>query len=198
LKGWNSAFAVDISVGLMEDKEPERKPATHAAISAKEVFAEQAKSFWTPVKRKMAVMDEITFLAFTPHKKQALTSDTLVSLSDADMIAKVILFSNNVDTSLANTTEILMSFMVNYEVSFKDLARGLKSLELRVFKIQDELGNPSAGLSKELASPTAWGTISSIASKLGDLEGNVISALELRTSIQSSESRALATFNPKI
>jgi hypothetical protein len=198
LKRWNSAFAVAISVELMEDEEPERKPATHAAISAKEEFAEQAKSFRTPVKRKMAVMDEIAFLAFTPHKKQALATDTLVGLSDDDMIAKVISFFNNVDTSLADTAEILMSFMANYELSFKDLARGLKSLELRVSEIRDELGNPSAGLSEEFASPTAWGTISSIASKLGDLEGNVISASELRTSIQSSESRALATFNPKI
>eukprot|EP00978_Attheya_sp_CCMP212_P017816 scaffold47998_cov47-Attheya_sp.AAC.2 len=113
-------------------------------LSAKEEFAEQAKSFRTPAKRKMAVMDEIAFLAFTPHKKQALAPDTLVGLSDEDMIAKVISFFNNVDTSLADTAEILMSFMANYELSFKDLARGLKSLELRVSEIQDELGNPSA------------------------------------------------------
>eukprot|EP00978_Attheya_sp_CCMP212_P029175 scaffold102958_cov58-Attheya_sp.AAC.5 len=192
------AFTVAILIELMEDEEPERKPATHAAISTKEEFAEQAKSFWTPVKHKMAVLYKISFLPFTPHKKQALSTDTLVGLSDEDMIAKDISFFNNVDTSLADTAEILMSFMAKYEFSFKDLARGLKSLELHVSEIRDELGNPSAGLSEDFASPTAWGTISSIASKLGDLEGNIISASELRTSIQSSESRALATFNPKI
>jgi hypothetical protein len=121
LKAWNSAFSVAMSVELLDGNEPKRKPATHAAISAKEEFAEQAKSFCTPVKRKMAVLDEIAFRAFTPpHKKRALAPNNLVSLSDENMIAKVISFFNNVDASLANTSEILMSCMANYERSFKD------------------------------------------------------------------------------
>jgi hypothetical protein len=180
------------STELQDTAEGERKPATHASFSAKEEFADQAKAFRTPLKRKTDVLDEVAYLAFTPHKRQALEPESLNGLTEAEILSRVIEFFNKVDTSLAETAEIVMTFLTAYETSAKEFSRGLKSLELRITDVTDDTGSPPEGLSEEFASPSIWGTISSLASKLGDLEKQAIGADELSNTIKAVEARLLA------
>jgi hypothetical protein len=179
---------------LESNSDGEKKPATHASFSAKEEFADQAKAFRTPLKRKYEVLDEVGFLSFTPHKKQVLDPASLVGLTEAQILSQVLSFFNAVDTSLSDTAEIVMRFLNAYESSCKDFSYGLKSLELRVTDITDEAGSPPEGLSEEYVSPSIWGTISSLASKLGELEALKIGGDELTNSFKAVEERLITRF----
>jgi hypothetical protein len=79
--------------------------------------------------------------------------------------------------------------MATYENSVQDLDMRLRALEYKAGTIRDTLGSPTIGISRELATPTAWGTIASPCTKLEEF-GNkeVITPHRLSTEIAKCES----------
>eukprot|EP00978_Attheya_sp_CCMP212_P000110 scaffold208_cov63-Attheya_sp.AAC.1 len=105
----NSTKSADEDNDISEEEVKVFKPVTHADISAKEEFAAQANSFRTPLKRKVNVLSEPAYLAFSPYKKQWRDEDDLTLLSHEDLLALAVKVANKVmDNGLSNTINLVV------------------------------------------------------------------------------------------
>jgi hypothetical protein len=116
-----------------------------------------------PLKRKVNVLSEPAYLAFSPYKKQFRLEDDSTPHNSEDLLARIYQTIKVMDISLKETSHLLLQFMTSYEESSLLLSKGLKSIEYRAASFKNEFGSPPSTLSPEFVSPTAWGTIARIA-----------------------------------
>jgi hypothetical protein len=200
LDSWNKHFALVDSVGLdqVEDAAAgiDAKPATHADIEAKEEFARQAHNFRTPLrKRKGAVFEETPTLGYSPYKRANIPmAEVFEAGSPEEMKQKVKFIFERMEDGLFDTSEVLLRLLVDYDTTVKTMALGISSLEFRANSFYKEFGTPSIGLAAEFTSPTAWGTIAGIASKVTEMDAHMLRPQELNKAIVASEDRSKAIF----
>jgi hypothetical protein len=126
-------------------------------------------------------------LTYTPYKKQ-LRSTT--EIDRPEIVAQVVL---GLDDGLEQAGITLAMLMTTYETSVKDLEIGLRALEYKADSIQDTVGILTSLLSREVASPTAWGTIASIAMKLDEFgKMEVVAPGRLNSDLGKIETKLLA------
>jgi hypothetical protein len=94
------------------------------------------------------------------------------------------------DDWLETAGNTLSGLMATYKNSVQDLDLGPRALEYKADTIRDTLSSPTIGISRELATPTAWGTIAPLSTKLEEF-GNkeVITPHRLSSEIAKCESR---------
>jgi hypothetical protein len=201
LREWNVLFALANFIDTEADDDSDEdikvsRPFTHADISAKEEFAAKANLFRTPLKRKVNVLSEPAYLAFSPYKKQFRVEDDSTPHNSEDLLARIYQTIKVMDIGLEETSHLLLQFMTSYEESSLLLSKGLKSIEYRAASFENEFGSPPSTLSPEFASPTAWGTIAGIASKVTEIDSQMISTFDLRAAIVTSEQRTRVFVDP--
>jgi hypothetical protein len=107
-------------------------------------------------------------LAYTPYKKQLKATD---DVNKPKALTRAIV---GLDDGLENAGNTLAGLMATYKSSVKELDMGLRVLEYKADTIRDTLGFRTMGISSELATPTAWGTIASLSTKLEEFEPEAI------------------------
>jgi hypothetical protein len=155
---------------------------TSTEFEVKKEFARQAQDYQTLLKRKATALTASAALAYTPYKRQ------LKSVEDVEkpgLLSKAIV---KMDDGLEMAGNTLAELMTTYETSVQDLSMGLRALEYKANTIRDTLGAPNLGISRELATPMAWGTIASLSNKVeefGSIE--IVTPHKLANEIAKSE-----------
>jgi hypothetical protein len=126
----------------------------------------------------------VNTLAYTPCKKQLRTIN---DFEEPETLSRAII---GLDDGLETAGNTLAGLMSTYETSVQDLDMGLRALEYKADAMRDTLGSPSLGISRDLATPTAWGAIASLSTKLEEIESkDIVTPQKLSDEILTSETR---------
>jgi hypothetical protein len=94
---------------------------------------------------------------------------------------------------------ILAELMTMYETSVQDLSMGLRALEYKADTIRDALGAPNLGISRDLATPTAWDTIASLSNKVEKFDSiEIVTPYKLAKEIALSKSKLKANLDQQV
>jgi hypothetical protein len=185
LKEWVECFRIAHLKYTEESKPSIMHPVSMTEFKIKTQFSKRAEAYQTPLKRK-PTSETAWSLTYTPYKKQLRSS---AEMDRPEIVARAVL---GLDDGLEHAGITLAELMNTYETSVKDLEMGLRALEYKADSIRNTVGAPTSLLSRELASPTAWGTVASIAMKLDEFSKvEVITPARLNADLGKTESKKL-------
>jgi hypothetical protein len=120
-------------------------------------------------------------------EKPGVLSKAIVEMDDGlEMAGNTLKMAGNTLTELMST----------YESSVQDLSMGMRALEYKADTIRDALGAPNLGISRDLVTPTAWGTIASLSNKVEEFGSiKIVTPHKLANELAKSESKQKASLD---
>jgi hypothetical protein len=167
LEDWEAFFRSAIAAGEEETE------VTAAGTEAQQNFAAKADAYRTPkTKRKRQSLEAPAAIGISPYKRQSRGEEDFVSLDQASTLNLVVEFVLGLDSGLDQTCSAFVQLLEDFEESTSGHDLTSKMLEHRVETNKRLLGAKPSGLSQELDAPSAWGTLSAIASKMETMAGS--------------------------
>jgi hypothetical protein len=163
LSEWSRLFM------LVEDS-LEHGPASAAILEAKENFASRAEAHRTPGKRKVGSIESPYGTRMSPYRRQLMERQPADEEDpfrlDAEEALEIL---RKLDDGLEKTSNSLLVFTTEYEESAREENLGLRALEHKMDKLGREIGSKPRALKADIDTPTAWGSIGALASKVDAL-----------------------------
>ena len=167
LDDWESMFRSAIAAGEEESE------VTAAGMEVQQDFAAKADAYRTPkTKRKRQSLEVPAAIGISPYKRQSRGEEDFVGLDAESTISLVVELVLGLDSGLDQTCSALVKLLKDFDESISGHDLTAKILEHRVETNKRLLGAKPNGLSQELDAPSAWGTLSAIASKMENMAGS--------------------------